>query len=210
MAAPPLDDNAALHTAELAQLRAGYEARLDEQAAHALEREQALLDQLAALRAECAALMARADAATALEQERDALTKRVRKLEQLARSRASAAPTPTKGQLVLLNAQRAGRAEGTSIPLTPDAVLGRHPDCAIPLADDFISGHHARLTWEVGTWWLVDLGTLNGTLVNGDHIARPTQLRDGDVIRIGRVQARVALDPPAATDDANDAKQRAG
>jgi len=109
---------------------------------------------------------------------------------------------------VLIDAQRAGRAEGTTFPFVSDAVLGRHPDCAISLADDFISGHHARLTWEAGAWWLVDLGTLNGTSINGERIARPTQLRDGDVVRLGRVQARVALDPPLTAGGTSGVKQR--
>jgi hypothetical protein len=195
----PPDELVTRHLEELAQLRASYEARLDEAAERAQAREQALLDQLTALRAECATLMAQAEATTAIVRERDALLKRVRKLEHLART-TNAASVPTGGRLVLTDAQRAGRAEGTSFPFVPDAVLGRHPDCAIPLADDFISGHHARLAWEAGAWWLVDLGTLNGTLVNGERIERPTQLRNGDVVRLGRVQARVDLDPPGAGD----------
>ncbi len=202
------DETAARHVAELAQLRAGYEARLDDAAAHAQAREQAVIDQLTAAREECAALAIRAEAAAALARERDALVKRVRELERLARPGAVAASAPTGGRLVLIDAPRAGRADGTTFPFVPDAVLGRHPDCAIPLADDFISGQHARLAWEAGAWWLVDLGTLNGTSVNGERIERPTQLRDGDMVRLGRVQARVALDPPPVSGGSGHEKQQ--
>ena len=202
------DETAARHVAELAQLRADYEARLDDDAAHAQAREQAIIDQLTAAREECAALAIRAEAAAALARERDALVKRVRELERLARPGAVAASAPTGGRLVLIDAPRAGRADGTTFPSVPDAVLGRHPDCAIPLADDFISGQHARLAWEAGAWWLVDLGTLNGTSVNGERIERPTQLRDGDMVRLGRVQARVALDPPPVSGGSGHEKQQ--
>jgi len=201
------EETAARHSAELARLCADYEARLEDTAARAETREQALRDQLAALREEYAALVIRAEAVAELTRERDALTQQVRELERLARPKAAAA-TPTGGRFVLIDAPRAGRATGTTFPFAPDAVLGRHPDCAIPLADDFVSGQHARLTWDAGAWWLVDLGTLNGTLVNGERIERPTQLRDGDVVRLGRVQARVALDAPQEAGGAGRAQRQ--
>jgi hypothetical protein len=190
---PPQPDGAARHAAELAQLRADYEARLAADAERARGREAALSAQLAAMREETAA---RTEAAAALARERDVLAARVRELEGAGRAAIVPAPPRPGGCLVLLDAERAGLVDGAAFPLTPDAVLGRHPDCAIHLADDFISGQHARLTWEAGAWWLVDLGTLNGTLVNGERIKRPTQLRDGDVVRLGRTHARVALDSP--------------
>jgi len=66
LATAPLDDMAARHLEELAQLRASYETRLDDAAERAQEREKALLGQITALRAECATLTTRAEAATAL------------------------------------------------------------------------------------------------------------------------------------------------
>ncbi len=192
---PPPPDEAARHAAELASLRVDYEARLVTAAERGQAREAALAAQLAALSEE---LAAQSKAATALARERDTLAVRVRELERVVRSHPAPAPAHTSGRLVLLGTERAGLADGASFPLVPDAVLGRHPDCAIRLSDDFVSGQHARLTWEAGAWWLVDLGTLNGTAVNGERIKRPTQLRDGDVVHLGRIHARVALDSPAA------------
>ncbi len=55
-----------------------------------------------------------------------------------------------------------------------------------------ISAEHARLTREGGRWWVTDLGTTNGTFVNGVRVERPTRLMAGDEVRFGRVRSRLA------------------
>lgn len=71
------------------------------------------------------------------------------------------------------------------IALTADRyVLGRLKNCDICLADANASREHAVLEREGTGWAIVDLGSTNGTLVNGEHIDR-LRLRDGDVIVIG-------------------------
>lgn len=56
---------------------------------------------------------------------------------------------------------------GAILDLTPDTGLGAAPDNQVILGDRFISGHHARLRWDGNQWWLEDLGSRNGTLVDG-------------------------------------------
>lgn len=66
-------------------------------------------------------------------------------------------------------------------------LLGRHPDSVVPIECRAVSRSHARLTVGDGLAILADLGSRNGTYVCGRRIERPTQLQDGDDIRVGSV-----------------------
>lgn len=67
---------------------------------------------------------------------------------------------------------------------TPVTVLGRGTDCDLRLVDPGVSRHHVELRVEGDEVLLVDLGSTNGTVVNG-RPARRTSLRDGARIQIG-------------------------
>jgi FHA domain-containing protein len=66
-------------------------------------------------------------------------------------------------------------------------VLGRSKDCDIQLADPNVSRRHAELRQEGSVYWVVDLDSTNGTLVNGRRAAR-TKLESGDTITIGSTE----------------------
>ena len=53
------------------------------------------------------------------------------------------------------------------------------------LSDEFASGHHARFTTAHGLWYVEDLGSTNGTWLNGRRIHAPQRLKKGDKIKIG-------------------------
>ena len=63
-------------------------------------------------------------------------------------------------------------------------VLGRGTDADIRLPDTGVSRKHVDVQLEDGTVFVEDLGSTNGTLVNGRRVGRQ-ELADGDVIRIG-------------------------
>jgi eukaryotic-like serine/threonine-protein kinase len=71
------------------------------------------------------------------------------------------------------------------LPLTQDRVIiGRNEDCTVPLADHSVSGRHCELHFDGSRWWITDLGSRNGTRVNGVPVKhRP--LKPGDEIMIG-------------------------
>jgi diguanylate cyclase (GGDEF)-like protein len=66
----------------------------------------------------------------------------------------------------------------------PELVIGRASNASIRLIDDGISRRHARLLQVGHEVMIEDLGSSNGTLVNGEQVAHVT-LRDGDKIRLG-------------------------
>ncbi len=67
-----------------------------------------------------------------------------------------------------------------------DTVIGREPKCDVPLDDARVSRRHALVSLQGGTATLVDLGSRNGTYLNGKQIAQtPASLAPGDVLKIG-------------------------
>jgi len=81
-------------------------------------------------------------------------------------------------------------ADGSRIGVGDDPVtLGRASDCQVVLADPMVSKHHAELRREGTEVVIVDLGSTNGTRVNGAGI-RERPLVDGDEIRIGATVMR--------------------
>jgi len=64
--------------------------------------------------------------------------------------------------------------------------LGRHSSSALVLADKEVSRHHALINVQgKSEHWLVDLGSSNGTLLNGRRVKHPVGLKDGDRLKIG-------------------------
>ncbi len=81
----------------------------------------------------------------------------------------------------------AGRAIGMSILVDDELLIGRHADGAGRLADDEeISRSHARITLDrSGFCAIEDLGSTNGTFVNGLRLSGPQTLSVGDTIEVG-------------------------
>jgi DNA-binding response OmpR family regulator len=86
------------------------------------------------------------------------------------------------------------------IPLDGDVlVLGRAADCDLVVADPRVSRHHAELRRTGDGFLLADLGSTNGTNLNGHLVSQPLPLRDGDHVEIG--SAHFVYHDPGATLD---------
>lgn len=97
---------------------------------------------------------------------------------------APRAPAALPGYALVV---RAGPGAGTRYPLTQAAVtLGRGADCQVVVNHPSVSSHHTRLTWDGQQFIVQDLGSTNGTFVNGYRLTGPVQFRPGDVLSVGR------------------------
>ncbi|WP_432868617.1 FHA domain-containing protein [Microbispora rosea] len=80
---------------------------------------------------------------------------------------------------------------GTVLPVGPGRrSLGRGHAADLRLDDPHVSSIHAALSQADGQTSVEDLGSRNGTLVNGEPVRRPQVLHDGDVVQFGMVRAR--------------------
>lgn len=68
-----------------------------------------------------------------------------------------------------------------------ETTLGRADDADIHFDDRRISSRHARITFSAGAYYLEDLGSKNGTFVNGNPVTTPTLLVDGDEVCLALV-----------------------
>ena len=71
-----------------------------------------------------------------------------------------------------------------------ELLIGRHQACDVVLLDPSVSRQHARLIFRDGTWILLDLGSTNGTTVNGAPVTR-CELRPGDQVDLGNERLTV-------------------
>lgn len=84
-----------------------------------------------------------------------------------------------------------GELINTTVPVTGPIVIGRSPGADIVLGDDFVSGRHARVSPSGDGAVVEDLGSTNGTILNGQPLNASTTLRPGDIIDIGAARLKV-------------------
>lgn len=79
-----------------------------------------------------------------------------------------------------------GPEQGRSFPISPTGLLvGRAPECNLALNDAQVSRRHARFYWRGSRLIVEDLGSANGTSINGVPISAPFMLSEGDTVEIG-------------------------
>lgn len=114
------------------------------------------------------------------------LTKRKPAAEETSGASSDTPPPATRSlasKLVITEGPLAGR----TIPLNDQPLLiGRAQDAGLVLEDDYASGRHARLFPQGSRWFLEDLGSTNGTFVQGSQLTRTMALEPGVPVRIGK------------------------
>lgn len=94
-------------------------------------------------------------------------------------SRGGKAP----GQVVI---HAAGGGRPSAIKLRDPTDIGRAERCAIQLEDTYVSQVHARLYAKDGAWFIEDLGSTNGTLLNDRRVQSAVEVHAGDVLKLGK------------------------
>jgi FHA domain/DUF1707 SHOCT-like domain len=90
------------------------------------------------------------------------------------------------------SAWREPHVERLCLPRSGAALtLGRSSRCDCVIGSETVSRQHARIREVDGTWRLTDLGSLNGTHVNGWRVGAEVELRPGDRLSLGGVRFRV-------------------
>ena len=72
-----------------------------------------------------------------------------------------------------------------------EITLGRDPTCECTLISETVSARHARFTFHHGQWWLEDLQSTNGTIINGQPLTTAIVVIPGDQIHCGDIQINI-------------------
>jgi hypothetical protein len=99
-------------------------------------------------------------------------------------------PGPVTGRLVVVKSADLEDGEGFELN-SAQLTIGRGNQNDIPIAtDEYASARHARFEPRQDGVWVQDLGSTNGTFLNGTRLDRPRRLAQGDIVRVGETDLR--------------------
>jgi hypothetical protein len=104
---------------------------------------------------------------------------------------AAREPEAELGRLVVVASPGADPPAGAVFPIDAITTLGRDVNNAIVVDDPFASAEHAILTFRGRSWFVEDLGSTNGTYVNGARVEGVAPLGYGDEVQVGQVRFRL-------------------
>lgn len=78
--------------------------------------------------------------------------------------------------------------------LQPQIMIGRDTKCDVAIMDEALSAHHARLTHHHGQWWLEDLNSTNGTLLNREKLTTAAVVITGDHFKCGNTDFSIQIE----------------
>ncbi len=108
---------------------------------------------------------------------------------------ASLEPMTELGRLVVVASPDGEPPAGAVYALDAVTPIGRDVNNAIVTEDPFASGEHAVLTFRGRTWYVEDVGSTNGTYVNGGLVDGVAAVSYGDELQVGRVRFRLERAP---------------
>jgi hypothetical protein len=100
-------------------------------------------------------------------------------------------PQPRAELVTVPGEEGSAVAEGIVFDVQGVTTLGRAQTARVVLDDSSVSAQHALLRPQNDGWSIEDLGSRNGTLVNGRPVTSQTQLSCGDAVQLGRVRLRL-------------------
>ena len=114
-------------------------------------------------------------------------------VKALLRDLRAAAREPTRELGRLIGVASPGGEPAVGVVFALDAItsLGRDVNNSIVIDDEFASASHAALTYRGRAWYVEDLGSTNGTFVNGSPVDGLSPVAFGDEIQIGQAKLRL-------------------
>ena len=109
----------------------------------------------------------------------------------LRRSHRGGSKPKMWGRLIVIDSGDTTMAPGRELSLERVTYIGRESHNTIVIPDGFVSGEHAVLSWQDSKWWLEDLGSTNGTMLNNRLIRQRSEVKPGDLIQIGTVKLKM-------------------
>jgi pSer/pThr/pTyr-binding forkhead associated (FHA) protein len=113
-----------------------------------------------------------------------------RDLTSIARGVGGVGAGNGRAALVVLDGPGSSVKQGTVFPLESGTLIGRESGLGVTLDDPRVSARHAELTYRHEQWWLRDLGSSNGTLLNGQPVHSVVAVRSGDVLQCAAVRLK--------------------
>jgi len=110
----------------------------------------------------------------------------LRELHQAAKQQPVRA-RPKRAKLVVLNPADSQLNPGYAFGFGAKATIGRRPDCAIVIDEPSVSALHAEIEARNHAWYVTDLGSTNGTFVNGKQVSGSAYVETDDVVQFGRM-----------------------
>jgi hypothetical protein len=95
------------------------------------------------------------------------------------------------GDLLVVEPAETQLEPGERLPLLALTRIGRDGENDVVFDDTFVSSNHARLIWNGRGWVVHDLGSTNGTRVNGKTVKRAASVKSGDQLEFGRVRVKL-------------------
>ncbi len=104
---------------------------------------------------------------------------------------ASREPATELGRLIVLASPSGEPAVGSVFALDAVTTIGRDVNNAVVIEDPFASSDHCALTFRGRSWFVEDLGSTNGTFLNGSQVDGTAPMSYGDEIHVGEVRLRL-------------------
>jgi hypothetical protein len=109
-------------------------------------------------------------------------------------SASLAAQERSYGHLLITACESGEPAVGTRFPLLPVTSIGRSSNNTIVVEDGYASSQHSLISRRGDLWWLEDLGSRNGTLLNELPLTETAVISPGDIITIGETKLKIEID----------------
>lgn len=100
---------------------------------------------------------------------------------------------PVVGHLIVIDSGSTRLVPGTRLDVEPITTIGRAPTNTIVLESTFVSTEHTRVIFRDRSLWVEDLGSRNGTLVDGKTITDPVAVVPGTLLQVGDVRFKFAV-----------------